>query len=112
MSFADVFDDVLPDSVTVEPWVNQGPSGGGIFGAPVTIPDVRVVRGSRRFRDQNGQIVLSIATLYAGADEVQIGPKDRVTLPDGSQPPILGSPSVYPDESGDLVQTVHFGRAG
>jgi len=110
VAFADLFADVLVDTVTVEPWAGQNPNGGATYGSPVSLR-CRVVRGSRMFRDQQGQMVLSIATLYAGADEVRIGPKDRVTLPDGSQPPILGSPSIYPDESGDLVQTVHFGRA-
>jgi hypothetical protein len=112
VSFAELFDDVLPDAVTVEPWTGQNPNGGATYGPAVAIARARVVRGSKMFRDDRGQQVLSIATLYAGASEVRIGPKDRVTLPDGTQPPILGSPSVYPDESGDLVQTVHFGRAG
>lgn len=108
MSFADLFDDVLPDSITVEPWTGQDAQGKPTFGAAVLIPHARVVRGKRMFRDATGQDVYAQAVVYAGADLIAIGPKDRVTLPDGTQPPVLGRPLVYPDETGSKVQTVAF----
>lgn len=59
-------------------------------------------------RTSDGQEVFVTDEVFAPAGDIEIGAKDRVTLPNGDQPPILGQPLIYTARDGSKVQHVRF----
>jgi len=73
------------------------------YAAPVSVR-CRVVNKTRMARNAQGQEVVSTTTVYIdGAPG--IAPADRVTLPDGSTPPIIAVQS-FPDDTGNRYEAV------
>lgn len=68
------------EQVTVEPYEGSG-AYGDVYGTPQPL---RCRRDDTRrlVRDVDGHEVVSEATLWCAPD-VQVGPEDRVTMPDG-----------------------------
>lgn len=97
MPFEDDFVDLMNDTVTVEPWTGQDAYAKPSFGAAVQYKG-RVVSRIRMVRAFDGQEKVSSRTVWLAGD-LKVDPRDRLTLPDGTQPPIL-SVNAFPDETG------------
>jgi hypothetical protein len=62
-------------------------------------------------RDVNGKEVVSNDTLYfvdVDVDILSITPKDRLTLPDGRQPPIIAIQTYYGEEGNEELVEVNL----
>jgi len=101
------FAEMMVDTVIIEPGLTTTefyaqPS----FGAPVSYR-ARVVRENRMVRSDTGEEQISRTHVWifgiAGAT-----PKDRITLPDGTQPLIM-TVDRYPDENGPHHEVVYLG---
>lgn len=106
---------MLPDllemcrqTVTIEPFVSESATGVITFGTPVSYdPNLpthgtRVTFRPRRIRTPNGEELVARAEVWldaAGGVFPAVAQRDRVTLPDGTQPPILNIDQVV-DENG------------
>ncbi len=92
-------------SVTVEPWVRDDQYGQPVYGAPVSY-SARVQEKVKMIRDTQGQQVVSTSQVYFDGS-VTVTVKDRITLPDGTQPLIL-SIGGSPDETGVIDHRVVY----
>lgn len=99
-TFLEEFGDMLHDTITYEPYTGRDPIGGGpSYGSPIEVK-CRWVRKMRYVANKDGATIMSssfVRTPPFGEFDVQ----SRITLPDGSTPPIL-SFETSPDENGDL----------
>lgn len=94
----------LKQNVTITPVVSRDMYGKVTLGAPGTYPAyvegrvqmVRTAAGDER--------ASSVTVILAGM--VQVGPDDRLTLPDGTSPPILAVGTV-PDGDGYASTVVY-----
>lgn len=94
---------LLQQRVTIEPYTEADPFGAPGYGPPVEYP-ARVVGEMRMVRTPDGEEVVSSTkvTIPGPPDGPEaVDPRSRITLPDGSQPPILAAPG-YPDETGTI----------
>lgn len=90
---------LLTQSVTIEPYSSPGSHlGGETYGTGVDYK-ARFVQKHRLVRTVDGEELAARGVLYVDASS-GITTKDRVTLPDSTQPPILAVES-YPDELGN-----------
>ena len=98
--------DLMPDTVTLEPWTGQDGYGEPTYGDPVTYP-ARVVGKTRLVRTVSGEEKVSTVTVYLGAVP-GASPQDRVTLPSRFVPqqPIILAIERIPDETGALYDAV------
>jgi hypothetical protein len=103
------FLDLMPHTVALAKFTGNRNQ----FGKPIhddanaTTYPARVVRGQRLVRDTNGAEVVATATVYVlGAPAVT--PEDKLTLQDGTSPPILNVGSK-PDERGDHHVVIYIG---
>jgi hypothetical protein len=109
--FVDDFHDLMPHSVTVEHITGRDQYGKPVYADPVVYPNCRVVYRNTRVSTTRGEAV-GHSTVAAGyvifGDVVDLSIDDRITLPDGKQPPILSieSPS---DERGAVYTKAFFG---
>lgn len=97
MAFDTAFLDLMPHSVTIESWLKDDAYGKPKFGYAVS-RQCRVVAKPQVIRDKDGRERVSRARVFMGG-AFGIDPKDRITLPDGTQPPIL-QVQKFPDEDG------------
>lgn len=91
--------DMLPHTITVEPFTGTDVFGGYTYGAAQTY-SARVQGRTRLVTTREGEEKTSNVTIYVSGSG--IGPQDRVTLPvqfQPTQPPIL-SVQLVSDESG------------
>lgn len=109
MSWETEFDEFLTDTVTREPFVGQNDYGESNYGPAVNLK-ARVVRKPELIATGAGEVsstvreVVSSAKIYCRAvPGWQM--RDRITLPDGTQPVILAI-HTYPDETGEHHQVV------
>ena len=111
MTWESEFDEFLTDEVTREEYTGQNDYGEPSFGGAVTLK-ARVVYKPELVATGAGQIsstvseVVSTAKVYCSGVP-QWGNRDRITLPDGSQPVILAV-HTYPDETGEHHQVLVF----
>ncbi len=84
---------LLTDTVQVAPRTGTTSYGEASYGPPQSYP-ARVVRRTRMVRTPDGEERLSAVTVYL-ADDYGITPDAQLTLPDGTQPPLLNTAS-YP----------------
>lgn len=97
MAFIDDFAELLTDSAVWEPLSGRDDYGAPSYGAPTTFA-ARLTREHKMVRDLQGDEVLSTGQLWLkGAPAV--GPEDRITLSDGTQPELL-SIERFQDEAG------------
>jgi hypothetical protein len=95
--FEDDFLEMMVDSVTWEPFAGNDANGNRTYGTSQTL-QCRISPKHRQTQTDGGAIAVSKSTIYfAGAPD--ISPKDRLTLPNGDQPPILTA-GVIPDRDG------------
>lgn len=90
--------------VTIEPRTGLSPHNTPLYGAAYTV-QARVEFNPKMIRNREGREVISNATIYL-AVAYTVHPYDRITLPDGSQPPILHVYSL-PDTLGTFLVTVY-----
>ncbi|WP_207456064.1 hypothetical protein [Azospirillum sp. SYSU D00513] len=98
--------DLMPDVVEHAP-----ANGHDVYGAPSYGPAstyrARVAYRSRLVRDRNGDTVAARGSAWLAGAPV-VGLDDRVTLPDGTSPPLLAVDRLT-DERGATVVKIHFG---
>ena len=98
----------MTSTLTIEPWLSQDVYGKATYGPKVSI-SARISEKPTRVLDATGQTVVTGAVAWTDAGTTVITSKDRVTLPDGSQPPVI-SVQRMPDELGAVFTTLAFGR--
>lgn len=94
------FLDMMPHTITVEPFVSMDEFSRRTYGSPVRYR-ARVVGKNKSVTNFAGEEVISNVTAYI-ANSTGIKSTDRITLPAGfepSQPPILSIERI-PDENG------------
>lgn len=105
MPFVDAFLDLMPDDVVWTPLSGRDDYGKPTFGSPVEFA-ARLVREHKLVRNAAGETVVSTAHVWIGGVP-EIGPEDRVTLADGTHPPIV-SVERFPDETGPSHTKVYL----
>ena len=82
--------ELLPDEITIEPFVSTTVTHADVYGAAVIFP-AQVVNEYERVVGRDGRVIKSVARAII-PDRVHIDPRSRVTLPTGwipNQPPIV-----------------------
>ncbi len=95
--------DILNSSVTVEKVDNSDVRGGTTYQDPVNVA-CYIAGEQKMVRDLQGQEVVSTLSLFIAdnvATKIKLKHTDRITLPDGRQPPIIAI-TPYIDERGKL----------
>lgn len=97
---------LMPHQVTIQRFTGRDLFGQPQYGPP-EVYRARVVGKQRLVRSRDGTEKVSATQVYVfGAPAVSV--EDRITLPDGSQPPILAVSRV-PDETGDHHVVIYCG---
>lgn len=94
---------VLNQRITVEKVDTTDARGGTTYADPCTVP-CYIAGEVKMIRDFMGKEVVSTLSVFindAQALSISLSQNDRITLPDGRQPPILGI-TPYTDEKGNL----------
>lgn len=94
---------LMPHTVTIAARSSLNGDGSPAFGEGVDWA-ARVQGQSRNVRNAQGEEVVSTSRVYVGGLS-GITATGRITLPDGTSPPILAVSTVA-DESGDLYEVV------
>lgn len=98
MSYEVEFDDFMDETITLEAVASTDEYGARTYSA-ATSHTARIVRRHSQVTDFEGRLVAAVATIYVSGTSLptSVGPSDRITLPDGSTPPIVAV-EEYPDE--------------
>jgi hypothetical protein len=88
MALESLFKDLLPDSVTIEPFASVDGYGKPSYSTGVAYV-CRVEYKTRLAKNAAGETVVSTATTYLSNPLAGLSVRDRITLPDGSQPVII-----------------------
>lgn len=106
MSGIDDWSDLMPLTVTVQPFVSRTPYGTPSYASPASYA-ARVNYKAHDIRRPDGQVVTARGMVWlASAD--QIAADSLVTLPDGSTPLILESAAVTDETGGILYVRLDF----
>lgn len=97
---------LMPHSVTIEPFSGVGSYGAPTYGSGVAY-QCQVVRKSRLYRAADGTTAVS-STQVILSSSPGVSPQSRITLPDGSKPPIVQIGS-FPDENGNYLDELLLG---
>jgi hypothetical protein len=97
--------DMLPHKVRLESLMGGDLYNKPGYGNPVEVV-ARVVYEEQKTTDDTGQEIVARGKVYLGG-VFGVTPKHRVTLPDGSQPPIVRV-QKFPDETGDDHEVILF----
>lgn len=100
--------ELFPHSVTIAPFSSSNAYAESSFGSGVAYT-ARTEAKTRIFKRSDGIDIVAVAVTYL-ADAPTISTKDRITLPDGTQPPIVAVENM-PDESGTYYTAVYTGDA-
>jgi hypothetical protein len=95
--------------VTIAPYTNDDGFGTPTYGAPVT-HRARVTMGAMFKSKTTGEEIVA-AGLVRLTRKVAVSTKDKLTLPDGDEVPILWV-NDDPDELGRSATGIYFGRSG
>ncbi len=111
MAWDDEFLELMPETITIEPVTGRDEYSARTFGT-ATSHRARVTTQVLRVLDFNGNINLSQTVVWVAPTPDAI-PTDvladaRITLPDGTQPPLL-SAAVVSDEDGPHHLKLMFG---
>lgn len=98
--------DMMPHTITIEPFVSRDTYGAATYGAAVTYK-ARVQGKNRLITTLSGDEKVSTVTVYVGS--TSITPEDRLTLPASFSPTIPNILDVQPvsDESGHHHQVIY-----
>ncbi len=97
---------LMVDTITVAPATGRTASGTATFGAPVSLT-CKVDWKRQVYPSATGRDVVGRGIVYLPAVHPEITTEDRVTLPDGSSPPLLGV-QTFDDEAGPCYTTLIF----
>lgn len=100
------FLDLMPDTVTVEPFAGRDGYGAPSYGAPVQYR-ARVVYRPNLVHAPDGKEVVARGTVWLATSDA-VSTEDRLTLPDGSTPRVVAV-ERYTDASGVHHVKVAFG---
>lgn len=109
MSWETEFEEFMTDTITREAYVSQNNYGEASYGDAVTLK-ARVVRKPEVVTTAAGEVGSAVREVVSSAKIYCVGvtgwsTRDRVTLPDGSQPVIIAV-HLYPDENGEHHEVV------
>ena len=100
MAFSTLFLPMMDSTIKVSTRTGHGTYGQGTFAASTTNYRARIVRRPGYVRAPDGEDIEYRDIVWArSTGSVSITASDRVTLPDGSTPPIV-SVERYPDDDG------------
>lgn len=108
MSYETAFDELLTSTVTYATRASKNIYGEPTFSTVSSTFKARIVDVSTQVRDQQGNVV-QVRTVAWVASTGTILATGRITLPDGSTPPIAAV-SRYPDEDGTHHHKIKFGH--
>lgn len=91
--------EMMNQEVVIKPSTGLDDYNNGTFGDPVTAK-CYISRQNKRTLDRTGREVVSGVQVILAQPELTVNVDDQLTLPDGSQPPIIGIVAA-PDENGD-----------
>lgn len=99
----------MPDTVTVASLTGFSTDGYATpgFSTSATSYRARVVREQRLIRSLEGREEMATTTVWVASTST-FGPVDKVTLPDGSSPPLLAV-ETFSDEYGVTHSKLAFG---
>jgi hypothetical protein len=100
------FLDLMPATISHAPLVSRDAFGLPTYGSD-TEYRARVIYKPTHVRGPAANIVLAKGVVWI-AGTPTIGSEDRLTLPDGTTPPILAAARI-PDEDGDHHCKIYFG---
>lgn len=106
--FASDFDDMLPQTVTVRTLASRNGDGSPAYSTAASTHQARVVNVNRQTRDEKGNVVQAGYVAWVASTGV-LSANSRITLPDGSSPPVLNV-AVYPNENGNYYNKILFGH--
>lgn len=102
----------VQSDVTWTPVTSTNGNGDEIFGAPQPLKCV-LDQTRRQVTTASGRIATVVATLTFPRGGVNIGPMDKITLPDGTTGPLIldGPDSVFDPVTGrGFITTIHIGE--
>lgn len=106
MSISD-FADMMPHTVTHEEFASRDEYGLPAYGSPASLK-ARVSYRPHKVRTPAGDEVVARGEVWLNTAGTTVDTEDRITLPDGSTPPILSVDGLS-DELGAHHAKVHFG---
>lgn len=102
-----IFESLMKQSVVVRARTGHNTHGEASYSTTSSTFRARVVRRPGQVRDTEGNVV-RYGTIAWVASTGTINVTDKVTLPDGTFPPLL-SVEMYPDEDGNHHAKLLFG---
>lgn len=97
---------LLTQTITVEPFASRNTYGKPVYGASVSYQALWMKK-LRQIRDNAGKIIVSRSTVVLDVNPT-IGMEDRVTLPDGTTPPIVGIEQCVSDYGDPWVTRIYL----
>jgi hypothetical protein len=108
MSIDTALTEIMIDTITVASVTAKTAYGVRTWGTATTISNCRVQTGSHKVLDSEGTEKVASGKVYVpGSPTITIN--DKLTLPNGSQPPIIKVVSVN-DQSGANHMVIHYGE--
>jgi len=101
------FEDLMNDTITLEPFSSRDSYGKPIYGTAVTVENCRVTYKSFFMRRDDGSEIIAKGIVWLG-EYRRVSVEDKITLPDGSTFSILMSDS-FSDDEGPHHTKVIFG---
>lgn len=110
VQFADRLTTSLQVKVGIEPFISLDEHVIPTYGAPVSPTPIGIVtETTKTFVQTNGDVVVATAKItFPRNQAVQV--KDRITLPDGSQGPVLAVKSPLDPAGGGYTTEVWIGK--
>jgi len=106
MVFIDNFKDCMPHEISYSKFNGRDAYGGPSYDAPITYV-ARITYKPTKVRTSDGREQVARGVIWVGGSPV-VALQDKITLPDGTAPPLLTSDRVS-DENGDTHTKVYFG---
>jgi len=94
----------LQPEVTHEVYLYSDGAGKRIYEAAVSRPAI-VIKKLRMVRSPQGELVMSTSQVVFLDPTIEVSLSDRITLPDGTTGPILGTGGFVDRETGGLILT-------
>ena len=102
--------DMMPDTVTIYPFVSRSASAQPVYSVTGTSYPARVEMRNQMTLDKQGREVMARGRVYLGSNAV-IGNEDKIVLPTEyvpRNPPIIAV-NIQPDESGNHHTVLFIG---
>lgn len=101
--------EIMVDTITIAGVATRDAYGKRTWSSATTVTHCRVQTGAHKVTDTEGTEVIASGKVYVpGSPTLTL--YDKVTLPDGTQPPIITVDRVG-DEIGSNHTVIHYGKA-